>query len=30
MLVAIDDLQWLDSSTARVLPLALRRMAGEG
>ena len=29
VLVAIDDLQWLDSSTARVLPLALRRMAGE-
>jgi len=29
VLVAIDDLQWLDSSTARVLPLALRRMAGK-
>src|SRR4051794_16872683 len=29
VLVAIDDLQWLDSSTARVLPLALRRMTGE-
>jgi DNA-binding CsgD family transcriptional regulator len=27
VLVAIDDLQWLDSSTAGVLPVALRRFA---
>jgi DNA-binding NarL/FixJ family response regulator len=28
VVVAIDDLQWLDSSTAAVLPLALRRLRG--
>jgi DNA-binding CsgD family transcriptional regulator len=28
-LIAIDDLQWLDTSTAAVLPLALRRVSGE-
>ena len=29
VVIALDDLQWLDSSTAAVLPLALRRVAGE-
>jgi DNA-binding CsgD family transcriptional regulator len=29
VVVAVDDIQWLDSSTARVLPLALRRLDGE-
>jgi DNA-binding CsgD family transcriptional regulator len=28
LVVALDDIQWLDSSTARVLPLALRRLEG--
>src|SRR5690349_17057421 len=29
VLVAIDDLQWLDSSSAAVLPIALRRLRDE-
>jgi AAA ATPase domain len=29
VLLALDDLQWLDSSTAAVLPVALRRLRGE-
>jgi DNA-binding CsgD family transcriptional regulator len=28
VVVAVDDIQWLDSSTARVLPSALRRLDG--
>jgi DNA-binding CsgD family transcriptional regulator len=28
LVVAVDDIQWLDSSTARVLPSALRRLHG--
>jgi predicted ATPase len=28
VVVAVDDIQWLDSSTAGVLPLALRRLDG--
>jgi DNA-binding CsgD family transcriptional regulator len=28
-LIAIDDVQWLDAATARVLSFALRRLAGE-
>jgi DNA-binding CsgD family transcriptional regulator len=30
VLVAIDDLQWLDGSSARALEFALRRLRGEG
>jgi DNA-binding CsgD family transcriptional regulator len=29
VVLAIDDLQWLDSSSATILPLALRRLRGE-
>jgi DNA-binding CsgD family transcriptional regulator len=30
LVIAIDDLQWLDASSARVLGFALRRLRGEG
>ena len=29
MLLAVDDVQWLDSSSARVLQMALRRLGEE-
>jgi DNA-binding CsgD family transcriptional regulator len=30
LLVALDDIQWLDASSAHVLPVALRRLRDEG